>query len=84
MPAYVVHIHPKPVDDLPLGHLVDYSANPDWHFSAFDAAAQWRDVLTRMSVAVGTHLCQFEVEEFEPGLFAIVCSSHPAKPSIAA
>ena len=81
MPAYVVRIHPKPpTDEPPLGHLVDYGINPDWHFSAFDAAAQWRDVLTRMNVAVGAHLCQFEVEEFAPGLFAIVCRSHPAKP----
>ena len=35
-----------------------------------DAAAQWRDVLNGMKVTVGTHLCQFEVEEFKPGFFA--------------
>jgi hypothetical protein len=79
MPAYVVRIHPKPVDDPPFGHLVDYSVNPDLQFSAFDAAAQWREALTGMRVAVGAHLCQFEVEEFGPGLFAVACSAHPTK-----
>jgi hypothetical protein len=82
MPAYVVRIHPKPVDDRPFGHLVDYSVNPDWHFSALDSATQWRDVLTEMKVAVGTHLCQFEIQEFKPGLFAVVCRSHPKKPGL--
>lgn len=80
MPGYVFRIHSKPIEDPPFAHLVDYSANPDWHFSAFDAAAQWRDVLTGMKVAAGAHLCQFEVEEFKPGLFAILCGSHPTKP----
>jgi len=84
MPAYVVRIQPKPIDDRPFGHLVDYSDNPDWQFSTFDAAAQWRDVLTGMKVTVGTHLCQFEVEEFKPRFFAIVCSSHPTKPGFIA
>ena len=83
MPAYVVRIHPKPIDDPPFAHLVDYSVTPDLQFSAFDAAAQWRDVLAGMNVAVGTHLCEFEVEEFEPGLFAVVCGSQPAKPGCA-
>jgi hypothetical protein len=81
MPAYVVRIHPKPIDDPPLGHWVDYSDNPDWWFEVRAVAVQWQGALAGMNVSVGTHLCQFDVEEFKPGLFAVVCMSHPTKPT---
>jgi hypothetical protein len=80
MPAYVVRIHPKTVDNTPLGHLVDYSDAPDWCFEVKAIAAQWQETLAGLNVKVGAHVCQFEAEEFKPGLFAVVCMSHPTKP----
>lgn len=79
MPAYVVRIQPKRFDNSHFGHSVDYSDRPDWNFDVFNSADSWREVLAEMNVTVGTHLCQFEVEEFQPSSFAIVCKSHPKK-----
>jgi hypothetical protein len=79
MPAYVVRIQPKRVDETPVGHLIDYSDRPDWNFEVFEAADNWREVLAGMNVTVGVHQCQFEVEELQPNSFAIVCKTHPKK-----
>ena len=35
-------------------------------------------MLRTASVSVGTHFCDFSVEELPSGQFAIICASHPA------
>ncbi len=59
------------------GHEVEYSGKPEWVFDVHEAAGMHCEMLNGMRVHVGQHCCQFEVEEFEPGKFAIVCNSHP-------
>jgi hypothetical protein len=80
--AFVVGVHPKIVDGRHCGHLVEYGDAPalDWgRFQFLRDADGWRQLLEGWNVSAGSHKCQFEVEEFQPNLFAIVCKTHPKK-----
>lgn len=78
--AFVVRITPKPPDQPPFGHLIDYSDNPNWRITGLESAKEWQLVLCHMEVTVGDHKCEFETHELAPEQFAIVCKSHPPRP----
>jgi hypothetical protein len=56
---------------------VIFSGNPEWIFLASEFADAQCELLNSMRTHVGTHYCEFEVEEFKQQEFAIVCNSHP-------
>jgi hypothetical protein len=58
--------------------LVDFRPSPDeWTMSLIEDAQSRCRELNGFRVHIGLHYCQFEVEEVQPGKFAIVCKSHP-------
>ena len=93
MKTYVLGYRPKPIEDKATEETerpkrievqfpeyeIHYSDRPEWRLGALELAEADCRLLNSMQVHVGPHYCQFEIEELEPGLFAIVCKSHPDK-----
>jgi hypothetical protein len=56
---------------------VQYCKEPDWKIELRELAESELRILRGMRVHVGSHYCEFSVEELPDGAFAIVCLSHP-------
>lgn len=56
---------------------VQYCKEPDWKIALRELAESELLILCAMRVHVGSHYCEFSVEELPEGAFAIVCLSHP-------
>jgi hypothetical protein len=56
---------------------VEYCKEPDWRIAFRELAESELKILTDMCVHVGSHYCEFAVEELPEGEFAIICPSHP-------
>jgi|GEM_PF-1856629 hypothetical protein len=62
-----------PIEDVD----VQYCKEPDWKIPLRELAEPELRILRDMRVHVGSHYCEFSVEELPDGAFAIVCLSHP-------
>jgi len=62
-----------PIEDVD----VQYSKQPDWKITLRELAAPELRILRNMRVHVGSHYCEFSIEELPDGAFAIFCLSHP-------
>ena len=56
---------------------VQFTKVPEWTIQAREIAESECQILRRMRVHVGSHYCNFSVEELPNSEFAIVCLSHP-------
>jgi hypothetical protein len=56
---------------------VEFTKDPEWIMPAREIAESECRILQRMRVHVGTHYCDFSVEELPGNEFAIACKSHP-------
>ena len=56
---------------------VAYSKEAQWKMPMFYLANIECDILRGMRVHIGSHNCEFSVEELPEGEFAIVCLFHP-------
>jgi hydrogenase maturation factor len=81
MSAYVLGCHYRRAENDSAnqtpGHDVDYSSLPVWVFETYEAAWMNCGMINTISVHVGQHYCQFDVEKLDENKFAIVCESHP-------
>lgn len=86
MRAYVRGYQPKPATDIDYSrrpiqtHDVQFSIQPEWKLGSRELAEVDCRTLNDMQVhplIQPLHTCHFEVEEIEPGLFGIVCTTHP-------
>jgi hypothetical protein len=66
----------RPFDPIE-GVEVQYCKEPDWKIETREWAELELRILRDMRVHVGSHYCEFSVEELPDGAFAIVCLSHP-------
>jgi hypothetical protein len=55
-----------------------YTTQPEWKITTLWYAETKCGILHGLRCGVGSHLCQFSVEELDSGRYAIVCESHPA------
>ena len=62
-----------PIEDVD----VQYCTEPDWKITLRELAEPELRILRDMRVHVGSHYCEFSIEELLDGAFAIVCLSHP-------
>jgi hypothetical protein len=65
----------EPVDTV----WVEYSDIAEWKTTLNDVTWRCKE-LNGMRVHLGSHYCEFSVEELTDGEFAIVCLHHPDKP----
>lgn len=80
MTAYVRNFRPTPDKGpfkLPQEIEIFYSHRPELRLGTTELAEADCRFLNNIQVRVGEHLCHFEVEEVEPGVFGVVCRSHP-------
>lgn len=56
---------------------IEYCKEPDWKIAFRELAESELRILTDMRVHVGSHYCEFAVEELPEGEFAITCPAHP-------
>jgi hypothetical protein len=62
-----------PIEDVD----VQYCKQPEWKITLRELAESELRILRDMRVHIGSHYCEFSVEELPDGAFAIVCLSHP-------
>lgn len=93
MKAYVLGYRPMTEEELkpdsgaswrgsgpmPASTLVAYSDKPEWVIPSGDEAEMECKTLNRLNVHVGTHLCNFSVEELPSGEFAVICADHAGR-----
>jgi hypothetical protein len=86
MKVYVLGYQQKDEDKVeppkrPFDHVenvdVQYCKEPEWKIMLRGLAESELRILRDMRVHVGSHYCEFSVEELPEGEFAIVCLSHP-------
>lgn len=56
---------------------VQYCKKPDWKIAFRELAESELSILAELRVHVGSHYCEFAIEELPEGEFAIICPSHP-------
>jgi hypothetical protein len=74
MKAYVRDFNVKSAEDF----RIHYTHMPEGRLGTLELAEHDCVYLNSLQVAqIGEHYCHFEVEKIEPGIFGVVCKSHP-------